>query len=50
MDGIKNGIFLKSIDVTDNGTKKIPRYNTAVQKYRGTAHLSMYMSVGCFVP
>ena len=31
--------FLKSNDGTDNGTKKVPRYITAVQKYRGTAHL-----------
>ena len=36
--------FLKSNDGTDNGTKKyrgtVPRYkSTAVQKYRGTAHL-----------
>ena len=35
--------FLKSNDGTDNGTKKVPRYSTAVQKYRGTAHLCSFV-------
>ena len=34
--------FLKSNDGTDNGTKKVPRYSTVVQKYRGTALLCFY--------
>jgi len=41
IDDIKNGTFLKIIDVTDNGTRKVPRYSTEVQKCRGTAHLRM---------
>ena len=31
--------FLKSIDGTDNGTKKVPRNRTAVLLFRGTAQL-----------
>ena len=38
-DGTKNGTFLKSIKVTDNGPKKVPRYTTAMLLFRGTAQL-----------
>ena len=32
-------LFKKRIVVNDSGTKKVPRYNTGVLLYRGTAHL-----------
>ena len=35
----KTGLFWKSTDVTDNGTKKVLRYSIAVLLYHGTVHL-----------
>jgi len=43
--------FLKSIDVTDNGTKKVLRYRTVLLLYYGTAHLCILATSfkKCFV-